>query len=85
MIAYVRIACCLHSFCSEAFSESKMNDDNDITADKNPLVHEKFKLDRTRIQTAVLVDDNDEINQLGLSIFNQADLEQGRSNDIAVY
>lgn len=38
---------------------------------------EKFKLDRTKIQRATLVDENDELNQLGLSVFNQADLEQG--------
>jgi hypothetical protein len=40
-------------------------------------IPEKFKLDRKKIQTATLVDENDEINQLGLSVFNQADLEQG--------
>ncbi|CAF4368900.1 unnamed protein product, partial [Rotaria sordida] len=44
-------------------------DDNEIP--------EKFKLDRNKIQTATLIDENDEINQLGLSVFNQADLEQG--------
>jgi hypothetical protein len=44
--------------------------------DENHLP-KKFKLDRKKIQTATLVDENDEINQLGLSIFNQADLEQG--------
>ena len=45
--------------------------------DEETPLPEKFKLDRKKIQTATLVDDNDEINQLGLSIFNQADLEQG--------
>lgn len=40
-------------------------------------IPEKFKLDRKKIQTATLVDENDEINQLGLSVFNQADLERG--------
>jgi hypothetical protein len=40
-------------------------------------IPKKFKLDRKKIQTATLVDENDEINQLGLSVFNQADLEQG--------
>lgn len=40
-------------------------------------IPEKFKLDRKKIQTATLVDDDDELNQLGLSVFNQADLEQG--------
>jgi len=44
-------------------------DENDIP--------KKFKLDRKKIQTATLVDENDEINQLGLSVFNQVDLEQG--------
>ena len=40
-------------------------------------IPEKFRLDRKKIQTATLVDDNDELHQLGLSVFNQADLEQG--------
>ena len=43
---------------------------------ENPIP-EKFKLDRKKIQTATLVDENDELNELGLSVFNQADLEQG--------
>jgi flagellar biosynthesis chaperone FliJ len=59
---------------------------NEGNTDSNPstIVDEdenhipgKFKLDRKKIQTATLVDENDEINQLGLSVFNQADLEQG--------
>ncbi len=59
---------------------------NEANTDSNPStiadedenrIPEKFKLDRKRIQTATLVDENDEINQLGLSVFNQADLEQG--------
>lgn len=45
--------------------------------DSQNEIPEKFKLDRHKIQTATLVDDNDELNQLGLSVFNQADLEQG--------
>lgn len=40
-------------------------------------VSSNFKLDRTKIQCATLVDENDELNQLGLSVFNQSDLEQG--------
>lgn len=51
-----------------------------VADDKESHIPEKFKLDRKKIQTATLVDDNDEIDQLGLSIFNQADLEQGDSH-----
>jgi len=59
---------------------------NEGNTDSNPStiadedeknIPKKFKLDRKKIQTATLVDENDEINQLGLSVFNQADLEQG--------
>ena len=51
-----------------------------VADDNDSQIPEKFKLDRKKIQTATLVDDNDEIEQLGLSIFNQADLEQGDSH-----
>lgn len=59
---------------------------NEANTDSNPSIStdddenqipEKFKLDRKKIHTATLVDEDDEINQLGLSVFNQADLEQG--------
>ena len=59
---------------------------NEANTDSNPStiadedenhIPQKFKLDRKKIQTATLVDEDDEINQLGLSVFNQADLEQG--------
>ena len=40
-------------------------------------IPERFKLDRNKIQRAALIDETDELNQLGLSVFNQADLEQG--------
>ncbi|CAF1219120.1 unnamed protein product [Adineta steineri] len=59
---------------------------NETNTDSNPStiadedenhIPEKFKLDRKKIQTATLVDEDDELNQLGLTIFNQADLEQG--------
>ena len=55
------------------------NDSNSSTFPINneSRIPEKFKLDRNKIQTATLVDENDEINQLGLSVFNQVDLEQG--------
>lgn len=53
------------------------NDSNSSLNFENEEIPEKFKLDRNKIQTANLIDENDEINQLGLSVFNQADLEQG--------
>ncbi|CAF4988711.1 unnamed protein product, partial [Rotaria magnacalcarata] len=52
-------------------------DSNSSTTVDNEEISEKFKLDRNKIQTAKLIDENDEINQLGLSVFNQSDLEQG--------
>ncbi|CAF1423979.1 unnamed protein product [Rotaria sordida] len=52
-------------------------DSNSSTIVDDNEIPEKFKLDRNKIQTAILIDENDEINQLGLSVFNQADLEQG--------
>ncbi|CAF1305426.1 unnamed protein product [Rotaria sp. Silwood1] len=52
-------------------------DSNSSTIIDDNEIPEKFKLDRNKIQTATLIDENDEINQLGLSVFNQADLEQG--------
>ncbi|CAF3418965.1 unnamed protein product [Rotaria socialis] len=52
-------------------------DSNSSTTVDDEEILEKFKLDRNKIQTATLIDENDEINQLGLSVFNQSDLEQG--------
>ena len=68
----------------EETTDSNLIDTTD--RDKNET-QEKFKLDTKRIQRATLVDDNDEINQLGLNIFNQADLEQGdlRIRSIEIY
>jgi hypothetical protein len=54
-----------------------------IADDEEQHIPEKFKLDRKKIQTATLVDENDEINQLGLSVFNQADLERGSLSQLA--
>ncbi|CAF1081670.1 unnamed protein product [Rotaria sp. Silwood1] len=57
-------------------NEENTDSNSSTTIDDNEIP-EKFKLDRNKIQTATLIDENDEINQLGLSVFNQADLEQG--------
>lgn len=63
---------------SDTMNEGNTDSNGSTILDEveNPIP-EKFKLDRKKIQTATLVDDNDELNQLGLSVFNQADLEQG--------
>ena len=58
--------------------EGNTDSNPSITADDDENeIPKKFKLDRKKIQTATLVDEDDEINQLGLSVFNQSDLEQG--------
>jgi hypothetical protein len=64
-------------------NEGNTNSNLSTIADEDEnQIPKKFKLDRKKIQTATLVDENDEINQLGLSVFNQADLEQGLVDNV---
>lgn len=59
-------------------NEGNADSNSSTTSDQvENEIPEKFKLDRKKIQTATLVDENDELNQLGVSVFNQADLERG--------
>lgn len=58
---------------TEEFEDS--NSHQSIVSDDD--VADNFKLDRKKIQKATLIDESEELNELGLSIFNQTDFEQG--------
>ncbi|CAF0958851.1 unnamed protein product [Didymodactylos carnosus] len=52
-------------------------DNNDDVKASESTATTRFKLDRKKIRPTTIIDENDELMQLGLTVFNQQDLEQG--------